>query len=1030
MTDFFQSQARYLAAVNRVIEATGAPFSDLVNEKATIIDVNDPDSMGRVRVLTSDDFTSDWIPMPGSGRGKLSAKFIGSSVLVTKIDGRSENMYVVGILPSSPEVGVTGTPVQLPVIDESLGVYSGSADQGMKCNRGNEGRLYVLSNEMNQDVVVCLRRTNPQTGSEPKWAWKSITNGLWVEKGINPGNEGDYVVAQEHRKNPGIPTCNESLLGEVHEFTEDRGFRTIQKRCQRDENKEFSWVPVGAIPTYFRSTLPTCSESIHGMQALLDDGNNSEVVVCQRYQGQMTWTRNGKRLPQKFYEKGILIKKEQFLNSFGSIEALEEEAESNSGYDWVSGNKDIVDLVIDEALRDVPKTGTDPRLRTILAATGQLPAQSFNRAATLSRVANAAVTKKTNIPLEEIFRTVRQELDRPGSITPETAKILEGVGEAGDILLNGVQTGTVEQALQQVGQSAIQSALTSLDPRTSSVMTGFMAGGVVGAIDAAAAIGLDKLPDEVNKYVGPIVDAAGDILKGYPVNLEDVVKSSVTGGLSNQLNNIITKAIGSNIIGEAGIQSLLDKLISGGLGDVSGLFASVAGLDSIVKLPAPYSGLPKLASSVLGLFGQENSLQDLFGKGGLGIESLQSFLGEGFPVALGVLGGLGGIAGLFGIGSGAGACPCGPKCRKTEHGQDSDGNNLLKSCRALTANNANAYSPTGTPIPNNTGPIASDQKLTNTLVGSPLIPPNPLNLTSSINTIARVGQMASKFYDSRFADEAEHLVELAYTFEATEKALKVADNNITRIESIERRLIDALFNLINDFICNKRKGGGLAVMTELIRDVRENSQAIKDLYAFVKKLDVVKKGGKAKVVVTPNISKSFQNIISLSRLSASSCTRATRALNGSVIPADKEWRTMEPGNNFSSVLGEYTEDIPEPFPNETTLFNGAKVLSESLSSRVGGNDPQASDQINSLLSRNQADALQRTPFSSVPRSVEEAVARQQGQSTLLSGGESTLSQLGGGILGQQTLPGLQQPLPPGESLYDAISDRKGQTNCE
>lgn len=1018
MTDFFQSQARYLAAVNRVVEATGAPFSDLVNEEATIIDVNDPDSMGRVRVLTSDDFTSDWISMPGSGRGKLSAKFIGSSVLVTKIDGRSENMYVVGILPSSPEVGVTGSPVQLPVIDESLGVYSGSADQGMKCNRGNEGRLYVLSNEMNQDVVVCLRRSSPQTGSEPKWAWKSVTNGLWIEKGINPGNEGEYIVAQDHRKNPGIPVCTESLLGEVHEFAEDRGFRTIQKRCQRDENGDFSWSPVGAIPTYFRTTLPTCSESIHGMQALLDDGNNSEVVVCQRYQGQMTWTRNGKRLPQRFYEKGPLITKNQFLGSFGPIKVLEEGSGSDLEYDWVSQDRSIVDLVINEALRDIPKTGTDPKLRTILAETGQLPSQSFDRAATLSRVANAAVTKKTNIPLEEIFRTVRQELDRSGSITSETAKILEGIGKAGDILLNGVQTGTVDQAMRQVGQSTLQSALISLDSRTSSVMTGFMAGGVVGAIDSAAAIGLDKLPDEVSKYVSPVVKAAGDLLKEYPVNLEDVVKSSVTGGLSNQLSKITSKAIGSNIIGETGIQSLLDKLISGELGDVSGLFSSVSGLESVVKLPEPYSGLPRLVSSVLGLFGQENSLQDLFGKGGLGIESLQSFLGEGFPVALGILGGLGGISGLFGIGEGSEACPCGSKCRKTEHGLDSDGNNLLKSCRALTANNANAYSPTGTPIPNNTGPIASEQKLSNTLVGLPLIPPNPLNLTSSINSVARIGQMASRFYDSRYADEIEHLVELAYTFEATEKALKVADNNITRIESVERKLIDALYNLINDFICNKKRDGGLAVMTELIRDVRENSQAIKDLYAFVKKLDIVKRGGQAKVVVTPNISKSFENIISLSKLSASSCTKATKALEGSVIPADKEWRTMEPGNNFSSVLGEYTQDIAVPFPDEVTLFNGAKVLLESISSRVGGNDPQASDQINSLLSRNQSDALQRTLFSSVPRSIEEAVVKQQ----------PTLPEEG--TPSQQTPSSLQQPLPPGESLYDAISDRKGQTNCE
>lgn len=1016
MNDFFQAAARSQAALNRAVESLGVPFADPFNEEAIIVDVNDPDNKGRIKVLTSDNFTSDFIPLSGSGRGRLSAKFIGSKVLVSKVDGRSENMYAVGILNNSPEVGLSGTPVQIPIIDESLGVYSGSADQGMQCNKGNEGRVYILSNEMNQDMVVCLRRTSPQTGSSPKWAWKSLTNGLWVEKGINPGNEGEYIVSQDHRLNPGTPQCDESLLGEIHEFTEDRGFRTIQKRCQRDENGAFSWIPVGAPPTYFRTTLPTCTESIHGMQAVLDDGNNSEVLTCQRYDKKMQWIRNGKRLPQKFYEKGSLLTKGQFLSSFNPIQELEETADSPlSGFDWVAQSKEISQIAVKEAVRDIPLTGTDPRLRISLAAVGLASGKVFSQSDALTRIANAAVGKQTGIPVSELVGLLRDNTD---DLDSAAAKVLEGIGEAGDILLNGVQTGTEQQALEIIGQRTLQAAVTSLDPQAASVVTGLMTGGVVGALDSAVALGLSKLPEEADIFVKPIIDAAQNVLRDYPVTLNDLVNSAVSGGLDNKVSDAINKAIGLDIVNPTLLSDLSSKLLGGELGDVSSIFSSVNGLDSVLKMPGELGSLPLLASSVMGLFGQEGSLSKLFGKGGLGLEGVGNLLGDLSPV-LTLLGGLGG---LFGGGAGGGACPCGPKCRKTKHGEDSDGNKLLDPCKALTANNANSYKAVGIPVPNNTGPVALDQGLINTLVGSNLIPPNPINLTSSINTIPRVGQMASRFHNSRYADEIEHLIELAYTFEATEKAFKVADNNITRIESIERKLIDAMFNLINNFICNKKKDGGLSVMTELIRDARENAQAIKDLYAYVKRIDLKKRGKKVGVTITPSIAKSIQNITSLSKLSASNCVKATKVLNGAIIPAHKEWLTMEPGNNFSSVLGTYAPDIPAPFPNEVTIFNQARVINESVLAKVGGNDPQAGDTINSLLSPRQAEALQRTEFSSVPRSVEEAVRSGAGIDT----GADTITGIGTSAIDDAGANGGAGV----ESLYDRIVSREGQTDCE
>lgn len=1003
MNDFFEAMGRSHVALNRTIESLGVPYSDPFNEEAAIFDVNDPADMGRVKVITKDDLVSDWIPVNGSSRGRLSAKYIGATVMVAKTNGRSEDMYVVGILSNSPTVGVVGTPIQIPIIDESLGLWSGSSDPGLRCNKTNEGRTYVLSNEMNQDLVICLRRTSPQTGSAPAWAWKSLTNGLWVEKGINPGNAGDLRVTQGQGENPGIPECTESLLGEMHEYTEDRGFRTTLMRCQRDENKSYSWVPASAIPTYFRSALPNCTEKLHGMKALADDGNNSEEVTCQRYQGQMAWVRQGKRKPHKFFDAGGAITRDQFLGGYGPIPELKREGEdAASGFDWVSGDKAIVEGVFDQLFRDLPLTGTDPNLRSALQVAGLLPAQAFDNADTLSRIARASVEAKTGVPVSELTQVIRQSLDSGQQIDSATAKLLEGVGQAGDILVNGVQAGSESAALVQIGQSTLQAALISLDPKTASVMTGLMSGGIIGAIDTAVILQLNSLPPEVNKYVQPILEISKSLLGGYPSTLSNLILTASGGGLLSAVTSTINAAVGSNIVTPQLLSTVATGLFTGDFGSVPQLFASVGGLSVIPKLPPELGSLPLLATSLLGLFGQQQSLSQLFGAAGLGLTALNTLLGGNFNSAVSILAGISALAGIFSTVAGLSACPCGPKCRKTSHGKDSDGNNLLARCGSMSANNANAYSPTGTPIPNNTGPIALDQKSIFTLLGSNLIPPNIFNLTSSITTLPRVGQMASRFYDSRHADETEFMLELTHTVEAIEKTFKIADNNITRIESIERKLIDALFNLINNVICKKKgKGGGLSLMTELIRDVRENSQAIRDLYQFTRSLDRRKKGGPAGVRPTTNIVRSIANISSLVKLSARGCKEATKLLNSAVIPAHLEWLTMEPGTDFSSVLGDYGPDVPVPFPDERTIFNSERVLAESISSKVGGNDPQASDSLSRVLTPGLVEEL---------RSVDASGNPLTGETDPFTDGTI--------------------PLERGESLYDRIVGRTGQKDCE
>jgi hypothetical protein len=985
---------------SRIIETLGVPYADPFNEEGVIADVNDPLKLGRVKVRTDDQIVSDWIPVSGSNSGTLSARYIGAQVLIGKRRGRSEDMYVIGVVRSDPGVGINGNPLQLPIIDESMAVWNGSTDPGMSCNEGNQGRMYVLSNEMNQDVVVCLRRSSKQVGNKSAWAWKSITNGLWVEKGINPGNETTLAIEQGQKRNPGIPECSEALAGEEHEFAEDRGFRTTRMICQRDENKVWSWRPSSAVPTYFRTTMPNCTEELHGMEAVLDDGNNSELLICQRYQGLMRWVKQGRRVPHKFHPVDRPLNRIDFTSSYKPVPALEEEAVPVRGYDWVAGS--VSDVVFDTTIRSFSLTGTDPALRTLLQAASLVPATAFDGAQTLQQAAREALLARTGIPVETLFQTIRRELDENGALTPETGTVLSGLGAAADVLVNGVITGDTSSALLQIGQDTLRNALLSLEPRAASVMTGLMSGGIAGAIDSAVAIGLDELPPEVSKYVGPVINIAQGILaSAYPATLGNILNSAAGGGLLGAISSTIDIAAGSGVVNPALLENIVTGLGSGSFGEIPKLFGSLSNLDAIAKMPEGLGSLPVLATTAMGLIGQADSLTKLFGKGGLGIDGLNSLVGGEFNAAATIFNGVAGLKGVFG--GGGGDCPCGPNCRKTAHGEDSDGNNLLEKCGALTANNANSYSPGGLPVPNNTGPVAQAQGLVNTLVGSNLIPSNRADLTKMVEQVDRVKEMAERFNAARFADLPEHLAELAYTFEAVEKSFKTADNNITGIESVERKLIDALYNLLENLIC---KRGGSSVMTSLMNDARENAQAIRDLYKYVKKLDRVKDGGSAKVRVTTNLANSFANIPGLVKLSRKNCAEAKKIMDGAVKPADKEWRDLTPGKDFTSVLGTYGPAIPAPYPDERTLFDRDRILAISAESKLGETSPQPTTVLESVLAPDQIKALKRTG----------AVSGELAGADVLNGG---------------TGPGLSASPGSGESsLYDTIVGREGKTDCE
>ena len=256
-----------------------------------------------------------------------------------------------------------------------------------------------------------------------------------------------------------------------------------------------------------------------------------------------------------------------------------------------------------------------------------------------------------------------------------------------------------------------------------------------------------------------------------------------------------------------------------------------------------------------------------------------------------------------------------------------------------------------------------------------------------VEQVSRVKDMAERFNAARFADLPEHMAEMAYTFEAVEKSFKTADNNITGVESVERKLIDSMYNLLTNIVY--KKGGG--VLPDIINDARENAQAIRDLYKFVKKLDQVKRGGKAGVRVTGSLANSFANIPGLAALGQKNRAEALKILRGGITQADKEWRSLTPGVDYGSVLGTYGPAIPAPYPSERTLFDRDRILAISAESKLGETSPQPRQLLDSVLSPDQIGILK----------------------------------------GTGSVSGVATTTVPGESsIYDAITAREGKTACE
>lgn len=931
MSDFFSELQQIKELSSRTSEAMGGVYSDPFNEIATIVSVSDPLQLGRVKVQFQDGDVSDWTPVLGSNTGILSAQYIGASCLITKAHGNSGDAFVAGFFNLDPNVTVSGAPVQLTLLDEQVEAYrpaqTTGGDQGLKCNKGNAGKAYIIQNEIDQDVVVCMRRNNPQEGGEDIWNWKSLTHSKWVEKGFDPGVSNPTVV--NYKGKTGLPECSKAFEGEIHAFAEDRKFRSFEIKCDRDENGNYNWKPLNSTPVFFRTLLPPCTENLHGMNAIVDDGINSQRVSCQRYQGQMRWVNSGKREPIQFYDADPPMTKEEFINSAKAISAFSDTA-SAVGFALSSQE---TQLVLTTAASAVPSVATDPQLHAAMVRGNALPPK-FDAQKLLGDIVKIVAASRSSISISSLTDQLITAINRQEGedLDPTLVQILSVAGDAGEAIRRGLENGELEASFSDLGKQYLNTAIRSLPPQVRSVYTGYMSRGALGAIDAAALVGISQLPEEVAQYVSPIWDLASDIIRSKPSSISDVFESAL--GLSGKsLPQTIDKI--SSLAGTFGDlvgvgSNITSMLKSGVLGDVAGAITNFTNLSGLPKLNG-LSSVPQLASTALELVGAGKQFVDLLGQGGIGLNSFQALSGIN-PIST-MLAGVPALSSVFsGLGGGA-DCPCDPKCRKISHSEDSDGNILLKECGNVVANSASSYAPEGDITQNNENVVAKALDLLPTAIGEDLCIPNTFDLTQMLTTVKRLSEMADRVESAKNADWPELWQELVYTFEAIEKGFKQTDNNITKVESIERKLIDAQYRLITKLMV-----GNSSFFSQTLLSIIETSKAIKDTYNYVKRLDFVKNGARVGVIPTGSLLNVFKNITAIAKLNTASKLEANFINRSYLQTASNEWRQLEPAKGLVNladfVIGLVPKDLPATFGKCRTTTDKNKVLKNSLESKI------------------------------------------------------------------------------------------------
>jgi len=899
-SSFVEAFAAQDSQLRKLGEKIAGGAAEFFIQPAKIDSVDDPENLSRVRVLFDENSTSaksDWLPVLNNGSGRISTQYLGSKCLVGAVSGNADNAVVLGLYNDlNSEYLLNSAPVVVPKLDKAD--LANSEDPGAQCDKDNEGRVYLFSDNMSQDLKVCVRRNNRQTDPDGDvWEWKNLTRGLVVEKSTDPKQLGQSNVKGDPKP---LKYCSEELEGEMITFSEDRDFRQTLMVCRKDENKEWAWAPVSAIPTYFKTTLPKCTEKVHGQQALIDDGNNSELGICIRFDGDMKWVKYGTRTVVKFADKPAPIPKSQLIASAGDNLGLEitQVPQLASAASNPFASSGLGAAAINTALGAAAGFG----LGNTDGFANLLNGNDFD----VAIATGAEMFTKQGISIPQLTEALKD----PSSY----GNLLAAAGpEAEKLIKDGIWD--MPRILSATGSDAITQGVGKLLPDQAGQVAGGLQGGPIGMIDTAMQYGLDQV-------TGPAADIFNQAIGGLDLGAApEAFASILQGGANGGLINSVAGLTENLDFGGVNVGALTDQLLGGNFGPVAGIFQDFAGFDSLNFLS---DGLPLSASSLLGAAGFGGPLNLAFPGAGLAIPAVTALLGGNNPISaiLGGGGAFGALGGLFGGGGGP-SCPCEPACRKVDHGVDSDGNRLLDPAGNLTIKNSNVYG--GNILNNNNTCLAKGLGLSFSGIGKELIPSNILDFTSAIKSVERVVGMASQFEQAikGGAEDDDLKLEMQYTFEAIEKTFKMADNNMSIMELIQRLNLLGSSDFMNNIIADK--DGGL--LGKMSADDLTQSGAIADLYKMICQLNSVKKGKSAGVAPTPALIATFVQPGTIPTYFKKSKARALINLIKNILEA-------------LSILGSLDPELAAPFQDLETINTESKVLKDSLSAKLSTSQPK------------------------------------------------------------------------------------------
>lgn len=259
--------------------------TQLYPQIATIQATNDPLNKGRVKVTYDNAPTeiSEWIEVAGAHSGNLTSQYVGTRMVAIFLNGNAEDAVLLGTLLNDLDSPVASQPITIPSYDQQ------SSSTEPECSATNEGSMMIFSDTVSSDLKVCIRRNSVTIDpNDPKkltsvYSWKSITNSLQILK-------GEYGVpkADTYTKK-GIMRCSPELEGETRLFSEDRMLRQVQMICKKMPGGAYAWINTNSPSVYVRTLVPDCTEESHGLEIIVDDGYNSELVVCVRRAKEMKW---------------------------------------------------------------------------------------------------------------------------------------------------------------------------------------------------------------------------------------------------------------------------------------------------------------------------------------------------------------------------------------------------------------------------------------------------------------------------------------------------------------------------------------------------------------------------------------------------------------------------------------------------------------------------------------------------------------------------------------------------------------------